>query len=197
MKDLLKDRERGEEAEFYRREDKKLIEKIRERARLTEIAQALASKLRVDEQELLRRVAELGLNQETGAAILLAPLVQVAWAEGHVTDAERAVVLELAASRGLTAGMPAHDKVLEWLKHRPSDALFEAALEVMRVGYAVLPQQERDERIRALVAACHRVAAASGGGLGRLLGLTGDVSGKEGDVLDAIATQLRAGPRKS
>ena len=98
MKDLLKQRGRGEEADYFRRADDQLIEKMRQRARLTEVAQALAAKLRIDDAELLRRVADLDLDHETGAAILLAPLVQVAWAEGHVSEAERTVVLELAAS---------------------------------------------------------------------------------------------------
>src|ERR1044072_9189055 len=133
-KDLLKDRGRGEEADFFKRQDAKLIEKMRERARLDEIAKALAAKLRVDDAELLRRITDLGLNHETGTAILLAPLVQVAWAEGRGTEAERAVVIELAASRGLTAGMLAHDQVLAWLRERPSDELFERATEVMRIG---------------------------------------------------------------
>ena len=80
MKDLLKDRERGAEADHFRREDAKLLEKMRARAQVGEIATALAAKLRIDDAELLRRVADLGLDQETGPAILLAPLVQVAWA---------------------------------------------------------------------------------------------------------------------
>src|SRR5262245_12950840 len=175
-KDLLKQRGRGEEADYFRRADEKLIQKMRERARLTDVAQALADKLRVDDAELLRRVAELGLDHETGAAILLAPLVQVAWAEGHVSEAERAVVIELAASRGIVPGMPAYDKTLEWLRERPSDAIFETAMEVMRVGYSVLPEAERQERIAALVEACHRVAEASGGGLATLIGLSGRVT---------------------
>jgi prepilin-type processing-associated H-X9-DG protein len=192
MKDLLRDRERGEEAEHFRREDAKLIEKMRERARLTEIAQALASKLRIDEAELLRRVVELGLDQDTGTAILLAPLVQVAWADGHVTDAERRAIVDLAASRGLVDGMPAHDKLLEWLRQRPSDALFEAALEVMRVGFAMLPADERDQRIRDLVAACRRVAEASGTTLARMLGIHDGVTHDESVVLDEIGRKLRA-----
>jgi hypothetical protein len=195
MSDRLKERGRGEEADHFRREDAKLIEKIRERARLDEMAKALAAKLRVDEPELLRRVADLGLDQDTGAAILLAPLVQVAWAEGRVTEAERTVVLELAASRGVTAGMPVHNKLLEWLRQRPSDAVFETAMEVMRVGFSALPAQERDERIKALVASCRRIAEASGGGLARLLGMGDAVSGDESLVLDAILTKLRANPQ--
>jgi hypothetical protein len=193
-KDLLKDRARGDEADHFRREDAKLIEKIRERARVGEIAKALAAKLRVDDAELLRRVADLGLNQDTGPAILVAPLVQIAWAEGRVTEAERNTVLEIAQSRGLTPGMPAYDQLVEWLQRRPSDAVFETAMEVMRVGFSVLPPAERDERIKALVDSCRRVAAVSGGGLSRLLGMGDTVSGDENVVLDAIATKLRAAP---
>jgi hypothetical protein len=194
MKDLLKDRGRGEEAEYFRREDEKLLTKMREQARLQDIAKALAAKLRVDDAELLSRVADLGLDHETGSVILLAPLVQVAWAEGKVTDPEREVVLELAESRGITPGTPPHAKLLEWLERRPSDALFETAMEVMRVGFSVVPPQERDERIRGLVDACRRIAEASGGGLARLLGMS-SVSGEEDAVLDAISAKLRANPR--
>ena len=192
LTDLLKERERGEETDYFRRADATLIEKMRARAQLSEIAQALADKLRVDDPELLRRVAELGLDRETGTAILVAPLVQVAWADGHVSEAERSIVLELAASRGLVAGMPAHDKLLEWLRERPSDAVFETALEVMRVGFSVLPAAERDERITSLVAACRRIAEASGGGLVRLIGLSHGVFGAESATLDAITTGLTA-----
>lgn len=194
-KDLLKERGRGEEAEYFKREDAKLVEQIRARARVGEIAKALADKLRVDDAELLRRLAELGLDKDTGPVILLAPLVQVAWAGGSVTAAERAVVLELAAARGVTAGTPVYDKLVEWLKQRPADALFESATEAMRVGFSVLPPKERDERVQGLVDACRRVASASGGGLAQLLGMRDGVSGEESDILDAIATKLRTPSR--
>jgi len=195
MKDLtdhLKERAHGHERDYFQRADAKLIEKMRQRARLTEVAAALAAKLRVEDSELLRRVTELGLDHETGTTILLAPLVQVAWAEGHVSDAERNAVLDLAASRGVVPGMPAHDKLLEWLRERPSDALFETAMEVMRIGFSVLAAEEREEHVTGLVAACRRVAEASGGGLARLIGMSDGVSGEESAVLDAITTKLTA-----
>jgi len=192
MKDVLKDRGRGEETDHFRKMDQQLIEKMRERARVSDIAKALAAKLRVDDEEMLTRVRELGLDEQTGPAILLAPLVQVAWSDKGVTDAERNVVLEIAASRGVESGTPAHTKLVAWLKDRPSDKLFETATECMRIGFSVLPPAERDERIKALVASCRRVAEASGGSLGKLLGLGDGVSGDEEKVLDAISAKLRA-----
>jgi len=192
MTDLLKDRERAFEAQYFRKQDEKLLQKMRERADLQDVARALAEKLQVDDQELLSRVIDLGLTQGTGAAILLAPLVQVAWAEGHVTDRERAVIFEIAATRGVEVGSPAYQKLEEWLRVRPRDALFETAMEVMNAGLALLTPEERDERIRGIAQACHRVAEASGGGLGRLLGFDTGVSGSEAAVLEAITAKLRS-----
>jgi tellurite resistance protein len=168
---------------------------MRERAALQEVAQALADKLRLDDTELLRGVVELGLTSETGAAILLAPLVQVAWAEGKVTPAEREVVLEAARSRGVLPGTPPYAQIEAWLRERPSDALFETAMEVMKVAASVLPAGERDERIRDVVGACRRVAEASGGGLPKLLGMSSAaVSKDEAAVLEAITAKLRSAP---
>jgi hypothetical protein len=193
MKDLLKERGRGEETDHFRKMDQQLIEKMRERARVADVAKALADKLRVDDAELLTRVAALGLDAETGPAILLAPLVQVAWSDGSASEPEKAKVLELAEGRGVEPGTPAHDKLLSWLKARPSDQLFDLATECMRIGFSVLPAPERDERIKELVAGCRAVAQASGGSLGKLLGLSDGVSGDEERVLDAISHKLRAG----
>jgi hypothetical protein len=192
MKDIFKEREHGDEAQYFRRLDEKLLEKMRERAALDEVAQALADKLRVDNRELLNRVLDLGLTRDTGTAILLAPLVQVAWAEGSVSRREREVIFEIAASRGILAGSGAQAQLEAWLERRPSDALFETALEVMKAGLGVLPVGEREERVREIVDGCKRVAEATGGGLARLLGMH-NIVGEEAAVLDAIGAKLRGG----
>jgi tellurite resistance protein len=193
MSDLLKERGKGSEADYFRKQDAKLLEKMRERASLDEVATALAAKLRVDDAELVRRLQQLGITHETGTAILLAPLVQVAWAEGRVSEAERATVLEIAESRGLEPKSHAYKRVVEWLHQRPSDEIFHLAMEVMKAGFSVLPPAEREESIKGLVAACRRVAQASGGGLGRLLGMGDGTSGDEAAVLEAISAKLRSG----
>jgi hypothetical protein len=145
-KDSFKDRESAQEEGYFRAQDAKLIEKLREDARLEEIVLALAEQLQVDNPELLRRVIALGVTLDTGPAFLLAPLVQVAWAEGKVTDRERETVLRLAAARGVAAGSPAHTQLLKWLQERPSDDLFDTAMEVIRGGLALLPPGEREAR---------------------------------------------------
>jgi hypothetical protein len=191
-KDIFEERERAEEAVYFRGQDEKLIEKLRENARLHEIVEALAGCLQANNPELLRRVMDLGVTLETGSAFLLAPLVQVAWAGGKVTDRERETVLRLAAARGVEEGSPARAQLLAWLEKRPSDALFDTAMEVIQAGLAVVPRDLREDRIKRVVQACHEVAEASGG-LAKVLGLVSGVSHKEQTLLDAISTTLRSG----
>jgi hypothetical protein len=193
-RDSFKERERAQEEGYFRAQDAKLIEKLREDARLEEIVMALAEQLQVDNPELLRRVIALGVRLDTGPAFLLAPLVQVAWAEGKITDRERDTVLRLAASRGVEEGSPAHAQLLKWLQDRPSDDLFDTAMEVIRGGLALLSPGEREERLKRIVQACQEVAEASGG-LAKVLGLGSGVSGEEEAVLEAITTRLRGHER--
>jgi hypothetical protein len=190
-KDAFKERERGLETEYFHKQDVALLEKLRRRARLDEVAQALAEKLNVDDPALLRRVVDLGITKETGPALLLAPLVHVAWAEGSVSRAERATILAIAAAGGVDPGSPAHGALSGWLDERPSQELFDAAMAVIEVGLSVLPAPEREERVRRIIDLCTRVARASGG-LAWLPGVGGDVSSHEAALLDAMNARLRA-----
>lgn len=189
--DILREKERGEEAQYFRRKDQELIQKLREKAHLEELSKRLAEKLQVEDPALLNTIIAQGVTQETGPAFLLAPLIQIAWAEGKVTPEEREVILKIARQRGIEDGSPAHAQLLEWLAKRPSDELFEASEMSIKLGLSVLPPVERDARIKELVSACRRVAAASGGsGLARLLGLSHAVSQQEEIVLAAITARL-------
>jgi hypothetical protein len=192
-KDIFKERERGMEAAYFRQQDAKLIERLHQEAKLEEIAIALAEKLQVDNPDLLLRVMELGVTVDSAPAFFLAPLVQVAWAEGTVTEPERDTVLRLARARGVEASSPAYAQLLKWLRERPVDALFDTAVEVIKYGFSVLPSEEQEERIKRVVQACHEVAAASGrSGLAKLLGLGSGVSSDEASILDTITSTLRS-----
>src|SRR5437899_1328874 len=103
-KDIFQARERAEEEVYFRQQDARLIAKLRQKAQLSEIAHALAEKLHVDEPELLERIQRLGITLDTGSAFILAPLVEVAWADGSVSHAERDAILHLAKQRGVTPG---------------------------------------------------------------------------------------------
>ena len=190
-KGFMSDREKALEEGYFRQQDARLLEQLRRGASLDEIAVALRDKLDVDNPELLSRARAEGITAETAPAFFLAPLVQVAWAEGKVGKHERETVLRLAHDRGVAGGTPAHDQLVSWLAKRPSDVLFEAALDVIRAGFDVLPHAEREERIERIVHACREVAQGSGSEIARLLGLGDGVSGSEESVMGSIEARLR------
>ena len=160
--DAFRDREQAEEAAYFAQRDARLIEKIRARARLGEIAAALADKLHVDDPRLLERIVALGITRDTAAAFLLAPLVEVAWADGHVSPGEYDVVVRLAAERGVPHDSADMTQVRQWLKERPSHALVDAALDAIHIGLSVLPVDEQRQRVSTVLGACNDVARASG-----------------------------------
>ena len=188
---IFGDREKAMEDNFFRQEDAKLLAKLRQNAGLDEITVVLAQKLQVDNPELLSRVRELGITVDTAPAFYLAPLVQVAWADGAVSRKEHDTVLRLARRRDIAENSPAYVQLEEWLRVRPSDELFDAAVEVIKQGFSVLPLKERQERIKRVVDACHEVASASGKGLATLLALGNTVLSSEEATLDAINAKLR------
>jgi hypothetical protein len=192
VEDMIKSRGRAFEEEHIRKHEAQLLERLRQRAHLDKLAEALAVELQVSQPDLLKRIMDFGITLETGAAFLLSPLVQIAWAEGKVTDAEREAVFQIAAECGIDKGTPAYAKLDEWLGERPSDALFDTTIEAIKAGLTVLTPEERAERVTRIVGFCRRVASASGGGLARVLGLSSGVSQDEESLIDAIGNTLRA-----
>ena len=191
-KDVFRERENAEEEAYFRKEDNKLIAKLRQKAQFSEIAHALAEKLHADEPALLERIQKLGVTLDTGAAFILAPLVEVAWADGGVSNAERETILHIAKQRGVAPGSADDRQLHDWLSHRPADEVFETALEAIRLGISVLPPEEREQRIAAMINACEEVAQAAGGLSGLLEGLRqrGNVAPSEGAAIAEIRRHL-------
>ena len=193
---IFGDREKAAEEAYFRQNDARLLETLRQKSHLDDIAVALGQKLQVDNPELLQRVKDVGITLDTAAALFLAPLVQVAWAGGSVTRSEHDAVLRNARERQVAPDSPAFAKLEEWLKSHPDDEVFDTAVEVIKQGFAVLPAGEREERIKTLLDACHEVAEASGSTLGFVLGLKNlmgldNVDKSEAATLDMIAKTLR------
>ncbi len=189
-KDAFKDRERGLEEEFFRKSEAQLLEKMRASAKLQEIAGALAEILKVKNPELLSRTMALEINRDTAPAFLIAPLVQVAWAEGKVTEPEREAILRFARSRGIEDGSPAQAQLLAWLQARPPQVLFDTAIEVIKAGLVEFPPEEREERIAKMIQVCREVSEASGG-IAKALGGSG-ISKEEKSVLEIVSSALRS-----
>ncbi len=190
-KGMFSDREKAIEANYFRQQDQRLLDKLRQNATLDEIALAMRDKLQLDNPELLQRVRALGLGPDNAAAILVAPLVQVAWASDSVSKGEREAVFRLARERGVEDGSAAQAQLGSWLDQRPNDELFAVALDVIKQGLAVLSRVEREERIKQIVEACHEVAEVTGSRISWVLGIFDGINSAEFSALDAINKALR------
>lgn len=183
MRDSMADRKKGLEEEYFRKKEQELIEKLRKRA---EERRGLAQAVGIENEELLEILREMGFDRQTVVLLTLVPLLQVAWSDGKITSKERAGILEIARARGVTKGSPAEAKLTGWLDETPDPALFGRALTVIRHLVSHQTAENREKSSHDLVAACEKIAAASGG----VLGLA-SVSAEEKAVIERVASEIQ------
>ena len=61
----------------------------------------------------------------------------------------------------MAPGSADYDQLLDWLTHRPSNEVFQTALEAIRIGLSILPHEESEKRIETMIAACEEVAQSA------------------------------------
>jgi hypothetical protein len=183
--DAFDDRRRAQEEDYFRRKDQELIEKLRRRSEADEALRQMAEQTGVADDELLRELQERGFSPQLVRALPLVPFIQVAWADGTVSDAERDLILQQAQTRGLTPDSEGYARIREWLTRRPSDSLFEHATRVIRAMLSALPPDRRAASLKDLVSYSTTIASASGGILG-----FGSISTDEAGTLKKLAAEL-------
>jgi hypothetical protein len=97
--DTLHKRGRSLEDEYFRKKDRELIEKLRQAAATEQARQDLGRKAGLDDPELVKELQDLGFTPDTVGLLPLVPIIQMAWAEGGITKAERELIVRLARSR--------------------------------------------------------------------------------------------------
>lgn len=179
---------RPHEEEYFLKKDRELIEKARERARIQQQLQELGEQVGATDPEVSRELAELGFTPDTVRLLPLMPVLEVAWAEGGVTDAERKMVIEVARARGIEAGSPADNQLAEWLDRRPVASVFRRANRLISALFesATRLTLTPDDIIKSSEA----IAEASGG----LFGIR-RVSSEERATLDRIANEIKSRPK--
>ena len=184
-KEFLGDRRRTQEEEYFQRREQELIAQLQQRARAEATRGRLAERTGVADQAILRDLEMLGFTPDTVMLLHLVPLLQVAWAEGGVSDREHALIIEAARARGVEAGSAAESQLAMWLTTRPSADFFEGTLRVIAAILQTRSSEEREASRRDLLSYCTAIASASGG----ILGL-GRVSPEEHRVLARISQEL-------
>jgi hypothetical protein len=184
---MLGERGRSLEEEYFRRKDRELIERMQRAARDERSREEMSAKTGIDDPALLAELQSLGFTPETVSLLSLVPLVQVAWAEGGVTEGERVALVKLARARGIEAGSAADTRLSDWLTSPPDPVVFSGAL---RLIAALLDAKTGDSLgldADDLVKQCEAIAQASGG----IFGFIARTSPEERQILASIAGELR------
>ncbi len=146
------------------------------------IAQVVAA-LNLPDPKLAERMLMLGFDAETASVLYLLPLIQVAWANGSVSRAERAQIMRILRLREIPEGSRAWQMCETLLDSRPTDAFLHHSRQLLQAvlkskGRAVETQVERE-----LIVLCLDVAEVSSG----IFGFGGRVSRAEEDAIREIA----------
>jgi hypothetical protein len=183
--DAIRERGRSLEDDYFRKKDRELVEKMRRAGVAEELRKGLSASSGLQDPELIAELEALGFTPDTVMLLPFVPIVQMAWAEGSVSDAERKLITQLARSRGITEGSVADGTLTDWLDRKPSPDLYDRR---MRLARAVLAAPLREGALTAddLVKYCEEVAAASGG----IFGIN-KISAEERQMLSAIAQDLK------
>ena len=163
---------------------------MRRHSAFATVRQQIAEATGVENEELIADLQGRGYTAEMVRALPLVPLIEIAWSDGVVSDAERALILEIATQRGIEEGSDARTKLTDWLRNRPTEDVFESGKRLTRAIIEAMPPDRRSEASRSLKAYSTTIASASGG----IFGL-GSISGKEAAALERLAAELeRAHP---
>ncbi len=183
-KDMFAERGRSLEEEYFRKKDRELVEKMRQAAAAAQARAELGARTGLSDPGLLEELQALGFTPDTVALLPLVPVVQVAWAEGGVSAAERALIVTLARARGIAEESAADRQLADWLHQRPPDDVFARATRLISAMLASPGHQQLSADD--LVKLCESIAAASGG----LFGIN-KVSAEERQLLASIADALK------
>jgi hypothetical protein len=177
---------RSREEEYFRRKDRELVENLRRTAEADASRRALESTSGIHDQVMLQELEALGFTPDTVSLLPLVPIVQVAWAEGGVSDDERKLILQFARSRNIREGSPADEQLSAWLEQRPSEDVFSRATRLIRAMLDRPDGRTAAWSIDDLIHHCEEIAEASGG----ILGFR-KISGEEKALLGRIQTVLK------
>ena len=156
----LSEREKAFEDLFFRKESERLLEAMRDRTTREKQFEALSGVLGVDAPALIDPLLDLGLREESVTALVLAPLVAVAWADHTVDDAERQSILTAENDLGIDPKSEAGQLLGVWLEYRPHESLLDAWAAYVVELCRVLQPDERTRLRDDIVSRSHRIASA-------------------------------------
>ncbi len=181
MSDVLKERGKALEDAFFRAENAKLRAELQEKREHSANKEALAKASGLQNDETLEQLTTLGIGGDTIAALAVVPLVEIAWADGHMDDREVEAILKGAEESGIEAGSAAYGLLESWMREQPADGLMDSWQSYIRTVCDEISAEQRWRLEESIIGRAQSVAAAAGGFLG-----IGKISGEESRVLETL-----------
>ena len=103
---------------------RELIEKMRQAAKADRARGELDQKTGLRDPALLKELQDLGFTPDTVVLLPLVPMLEVAWAEGGITPAERDLLVQFARGRGVVDDSVAGQQLSAWMTHPPDPSVF-------------------------------------------------------------------------
>lgn len=178
---ILSDRRQALEDRFFKLEEAKQLEKLRDQLATQKTREELSNASGLDDNDLLDALIALDVHAQDLAALALIPLVHVAWADGSISDKEHAAILDAADQQGIGRGSHTHELLDSWLAKKPPASLFGAWSDYVAALLPHLDDSKRTSIEESILGLAHDVASAAGGMLG-----IASISAAEESALDAI-----------
>src|SRR5262249_39659089 len=119
-KDIFREREMTLEGEYFRKKDFVLLEKLKAVFRKKVDKEGIRKAVGVTDEQLLDRLVDLQLDGELMQAFQLYPLVELAWADGELSEKEAESVRAAGKEQGVLPGTRAY-RMLEDRLHKGPD----------------------------------------------------------------------------
>jgi hypothetical protein len=182
---ILGTRRRALENAFFIEEDKRVTRRLIEMDRVQTEREEVKAITGITDPRIIDHFIALDLKGQTLAALALAPLVLVAWADNETGENEHDAVMRVAAEVGLESGGEPYALLEDWLVHRPPPTLMSAWEAYSRHSAAKLDDEARGMLRDEVMSRARRVAEAQGGFL-----RMGRISAAEATMLRHIDTVL-------
>lgn len=160
---ILDPRRRALENAFFIEEDRRLTRRLIEADAERAERDAITAATRITDPAVIDKFIAVGLCSTNLSALVVIPLVAVAWADGGISDKERQAVLDVAGKLKLERTTDTLALLNAWLMHRPPPELLEV-WEAYTAGFADrLSASDRRELRDEVMTRAREVAEAQGG----------------------------------
>ena len=164
-----------------------IVKRLQIEAQTPQGQQKLALVSGINDSALLQELADMGVNAESFAAVLMSPMVLVAWADQHVDDAERVAILAQIQANGITEDSIPYVLIEHWLHRRPPHDLAHVWQQCTTALMGRLTSHGKQTLAEKLMHQVRLVARASGGVMG-----LGAISGQEKLLIQKLEAAIAA-----